>query len=349
LQQVSDLTVNEIALPYLKFGEEYYRKRGEPTSEIGSIKRALKPLVNLYGMSDAKRFGPLALRAYREQLIGMGLSRGVINNHVSRVKRMFKWATERELIPPSVFHGLQAVTGLRMGRSAAKETSPVKPVDEATIDATLERLNRQVGAMVQVQRYTGMRPGEVIIMRGRDLDMRGRVWMFTPESHKTEHHGRKRVIFLGPRAQAVLKPFLKADLNAYLFSPKDGWEEHLAGRRAARRSPMTPSQRKRQRKTKLKRAPGNYYTTQSYERAIREACDRAFPLPATLVEEQAKCWRREHRWSPNQLRHTAATYLRKEFGIEAARVVLGHRSAAVTEIYAELDIMKAAEIMGQVG
>lgn len=34
---------------------------------------------------------------------------------------------------------------------------------------------------------------------------------------------------------------------------------------------------------------------------------------------------------------------------EAARVVLGNRSAAVTEIYAELDKMKAAEIMEQVG
>ncbi len=54
-------------------------------------------------------------------------------------------------------------------------------------------------------------------------------------------------------------------------------------------------------------------------------------------------------WSPNQLRHNAATMLRKYFGIEAARVVLGHTSAAVTEIYAEVDERKAAEIMGQVG
>jgi integrase len=49
------------------------------------------------------------------------------------------------------------------------------------------------------------------------------------------------------------------------------------------------------------------------------------------------------------LRHTAATKLRKQFGIEAARVVLGHRSASVTEVYAELDQMKAAEVMGRVG
>lgn len=67
------------------------------------------------------------------------------------------------------------------------------------------------------------------------------------------------------------------------------------------------------------------------------------------MEADRAAWQREHRWSPNQLRHNAATYLRKQFGIEAARVVLGHASADVTEIYAELDLAKAAEIMGRVG
>ena len=97
----------------------------------------------------------------------------------------------------------------------------------------------------------------------------------------------------------------------------------------------------------------------SYARAIAYACDKAFPHPLlaeTSFEkltpkqcEEVKVWRREHRWSPNRLRHNAATYLRKQFGIEAARVVLGHSSAGVTEIYAEQDLSKAAEIMGRVG
>jgi hypothetical protein len=50
-----------------------------------------------------------------------------------------------------------------------------------------------------------------------------------------------------------------------------------------------------------------------------------------------------------QLRHACATRLRKEFGLEAARLVLGHTKAAATEIYAEIDHTKAAEIMGKVG
>jgi integrase len=49
------------------------------------------------------------------------------------------------------------------------------------------------------------------------------------------------------------------------------------------------------------------------------------------------------------LRHTAATNLRRRFGIEVTRVILGHASPAVTEVYAEADRERAVQVMGQVG
>ncbi len=58
------------------------------------------------------------------------------------------------------------------------------------------------------------------MMRSCDLDTSGRVWAYTPESHKTEHHGRERRIYLGPMAQKVLRPWLRPELSAYLFSSK---------------------------------------------------------------------------------------------------------------------------------
>ena len=91
------------------------------------------------------------------------------------------------------------------------------------------------------------------------------------------------------------------------------------------------------------------YTRRSYAVAIARACGRAFPPPSHLDEEEKRQWRKQHRWSPNQLRHTTATMLRREFGIETARVVLGHTSSAVTEIYAALDESRAAEAMEKVG
>jgi hypothetical protein len=41
--------------------------------------------------------------------------------------------------------------------------------------------------------------------------------------------------------------------------------------------------------------------------------------------------------------------LRREFGIDAARAVLGHSSPVVTEVYAERDAGVAAKAMEQVG
>ncbi len=90
-----------------------------------------------------------------------------------------------------------------------------------------------------------MRPGEVLIMRTRDLDRTDAVWSYRPYSHKTEHHDRERLIYLGPQSQAILGPFLLANPNLYIFSPKRVLEEHRAELRARRATPMTPSQRKK--------------------------------------------------------------------------------------------------------
>ena len=73
-------------------------------------------------------------------------------------------------------------------------------------------------------------------------------------------------------------------------------------------------------------------------RAIQRACDLAFPPPAEWLVDDSKVadvlrWRMKHRWFPHQLRHNAGTNLRKQFGIEISRIILGHRSVAVNEIY----------------
>jgi len=53
---------------------------------------------------------------------------------------------------------------------------------------------------------------------------------------------------------------------------------------------------------------------------------------------------------PHQLRHTAGTRIRREFGLEAAAATLGHSSAKLTdEVYAERDLQRVAEVMKRMG
>jgi len=252
---------------------------------------------------------------------------------VGKVKRMVKWGVAEELVPPSVFHGLLAVEGLRRGRSGAREHEPVRPVADADVDAVKSFVVRQVWAMIELQRLTGMRPGEVVQMRTRDVDRGGGVWIFVPPTHKTAVHGHERKVFLGPKAQAIVKEWLRADPDAFLFQPREAEEERNASRRAARKSPMIPSQRKRKPKAAPKRAKRDGYDVASYRRAIVYGCERA-----TITK-----------WHPHQLRHNAATALRKEFGLDIAGVILDHKQLAVTELYAERDEARAAEVVRRIG
>src|SRR5436190_668846 len=98
-------------------------------------------------------------------------------------------------------------------RSEARESKPVKPVPESFVDAIRLKVSPQIWAMIELQRYTGMRPGEVTAMRTSDIDTSGKVWVYSPTAHKTAYRGHSRQIYLGPRAQAVLKAWLRTDLD----------------------------------------------------------------------------------------------------------------------------------------
>ena len=327
------ITINELILRYWRHCESLYRKNGRPTSELACVRSAMGPLKLLYGTKLAAEFGPLALKVVRQQFIDGGLCRNTVNDYVSRIKRCFKWATENELVPSTVFHGLQAVSGLKRGRSDARETEAVRPVPEAFIEAVLPKLRPQVRALVKVQLLTGCRPGEVCAMRMCDIDISGHVWIFRPASFKTEHHGQIREIFIGPKAQEIIRPWFRPELDACLFQPKESEAARDAERRLKRQSRMTPSQARRKPVKNPKRVPRDHYTVDTYRRAIRRACEH-LQIPV---------------WHPHQLRHNAATRLRKDFGLELARIILGHTSAFTTEIYAEADHQQAVEVIAKIG
>lgn len=333
-QPDAGLTVVELFAAYRRFAVSYYRKNGSMTSEVGLIVQAARFATDLYGRTEAADFGPLALQTVQQRMVDAGLSRNVINGQMGRIKRAFKWGVAHELIPAATYQALQTVPGLRKGRTEARETAPILPVDDSVIEQTLPHLVQVVADMVRFERLTGCRPSEVCSIRPCDVDTSGDVWSFRFESHKTEHHGRARTVFIGPRAQAVLRPYLLREKTAYCFSPQDSERKRRRDAHENRKTPLkygnSPGTN---RKRKPKRTPGKHYTKDSYRRAIQRACELAG------VEK----------WHPNQLRHSAGTEIRKRYGLEAAQVILGHANADVTQVYAERDLQKAADVMREVG
>jgi integrase len=292
-------------------------------------------------------------------MVETGLSRTTVNARINRIRRVFRWGVSVELMPAPVIQALETVRGLQRGRSSAKEPAEIMPVPIERVEATLPHLNRVVAAMVRIQLLTGCRAEEIMIMRGCDLTPGEPNWEYRPAWHKTAWRGKDRVIIVGPKAQAIVRQFLKADLQAFLFDPRDVVAAHHAERARKRKSRPAPSEIARRIKARPGRGRADHYDRRTYRQAVIRACDRAFlhpvlskikPKELTAHQRgQLKEWRRKQRWSPLQLRHTAATAIRSQFGLEASQVVLGHARCDVTQVYAERDLARAHSIMAAIG
>jgi hypothetical protein len=124
-EEKEPLSVNELILAYWKFAKEYYgfnRQRGDEYC----LRDALRVVKSLYGRTPAQDFGPLALKACRRQMLEKDWPRTYTNAQVDRIRRMFRWAAEEELVLGSIYQNLKTVAGLRLGKTGARETQKVK-------------------------------------------------------------------------------------------------------------------------------------------------------------------------------------------------------------------------------
>lgn len=350
-------------------------------NELRSFQVLFHLLRQYHGHTPAADFGPRKLRTLRELMIRgdaasepprKSWSRRYINSQVIRLRRMFKWAVAQEMVPAAVHQSLCTLEPLKRGRTEARENSKIGPAPQKLLEVTLPHLSRPVRALVELQMLTGARPSELLTLRPCDLEIDDSVgvWTYRPENHKNAHRDQERIIYFGPAAQNIIRTFLTdRPTNAYLFSPADAEAIRRAELHARRKTPLSCGNRPgTNRKESPGRKVGDCYSSDSYCRAIKYACERAFPLPEHLAKRddetrtqwktrltiqqktEIREWRKVHHWHPYQLRHNAATELRRAFGLEAAQLTLGHASAQITDaVYAERDRTKVIEIMRKIG
>jgi integrase len=381
-----ELSVNQLLLAFLKWAATNYRNHdGKPTNELDHYKRSAHFVRELYGLTPAKEFGPKALAAVRNRMVGSGWCRTLVNRRTDRVKRMFKWAASQELIPATTYQALRTLEGLRRGRTEAHETEPIRPADPAHVAATLPYLDRHVRVMVEVQRLTGMRPCEVCKLTLGEVDCSGELWVYRPANHKTAHHGRNRLIPLGPRAQAVLVAFLigdkpppegfdQLDLSDHTarLVAADAYQE--AGREQDARllrnltrpvafvagcvvdpaATVFSPWEAREERFRLMRAnrKSKVQPSQLSRRATNPKRPPGLAFTTTGYDHavaKAACRAGVPHWHPNQLRHLFATEVRKAHGLEAAQVLLGHAKADITQLYAERDLTLASAVAAKIG
>lgn len=251
-----------------------------------------------------------------------GLGRSKANSATRIAVEVIRWGVEQGHVPSAVLEGFKAVKPLQANKCGIPEPEPIGPVPQEHIDAVLAIASKRYADMIRVQLLTGMRPGELCLMRVSHIDQSQQPWRYIPPHHKTEHKSKQRVIMIGPKAQEILKPWIERANNMEVF-------EKGKAKATAKDCPIFPTSPA---SNKLIGKP-RCNTSQNYRDRIASLCDRA-KVP---------------RWSPNQLRHNAATLIRAAAGLDSARSVLGHSSTSTTEIYAEKDWTIAAKIISEIG
>ncbi len=368
-----DLAVVELVSKYVEWAKGRYV---DSPGALQKLSIATRRLLRLYAETTIENFGPLALQTVRSSMVAEGLCRSTINAAVHQLRAIWKWGVRNELIAETHWRALLSVPALAAGEEGVRESRPVAPAGWRQVRAVLRHAPEPVRIMVKLQILTGMRPGEVVMMRPCDIEKSRFGWIYRPPQHKTRHLGRRRIIHIGPRARALLEPFLPKmpdDSAAYVFNPRYALADYNARRRDARkkyRSPSADPARRKARKRRRGVKPRKFamhYTVGAYRTAIRRACELLWPLPAELARRgcesaeawkarlgpagqlAAAAWRREHLLHPHQLRHSFATRIGNRYSEEDAQVLLGHSRLQTTAIYVERDIRRGRKVIEQAG
>ncbi len=331
-------TVADLCAAFMRHAEEWYRRDdGSRTPEFTDMKALTQLLIDRHGVTRADDFTADALKELRDGWVQQGHRRQTVNKNVRRVRHVFKWGKEEGLVKPATLAELQ-FRDLPAGRTRAKEYDEVLPAPEADVRRARLHMGPRVRAMTELQELVGARPGEICRLRGAEVHQGGRVrvggrevefgagvWVFTPAQHKNLRKGKFLAYAVGPKAQKVLRRWLRADPEEYLFQP--GEEER--DRRSALKKPGNPPKKKKPNRKPHRRC----YTSDVYGKAVKRACEAA-GVPV---------------WQPNQLRHLWFSRADRAAGIHTASTAGGHSSLDTTAIYVERRLKEAADLARRIG
>lgn len=294
---------------------------------------ALRDLTDAFGNIPAATFGPKRLKTLRGMWeAGTALRvagperkcrrmrRSTINQAVSSVKRIFKWAVAEEMVAETVAFAVSVVSPLMEGETEAPEPQGVGIVEEKVIKETCKHLPPMLADVVQLLRMTGARPSEVLnLTPGHIVVTDDTLWTAPLSKHKNSKRGKYRELQFGAKGIAILRKYMLRPSDAPMFPPLEALKQRNEGKIHRHQPPAPPT---------TDRTLNAVYSYKSLRNAIVDAAKKAGVTP----------------WCPYSLRHTRGTEIHRQFGGDAARVSLGHSDIETTKIYVEPDIELARKI-----
>lgn len=228
--QPAKLTVSELLAKWLTADN-----RDAKASQSKLTARAFVPVCRLFVNLLASEFRAPNLLQVQEALITSSWmtpqefarcghwNRRYINRAIKSIVNVFGWGESRGFVPMGTASHLLTVSPVRHTDRRSFVHPDRQPADyERQVKPILRFLSPVVRAILQVQYFAGMRPGEVLRMRRDEIDTTSTegVWLYKPTTHKTSHRGHDLIKVLGPQAQSAIGPWLMAaELTGYIFPP----------------------------------------------------------------------------------------------------------------------------------
>lgn len=314
----SEMRVSHAVEAYRRFAEVRYTDR----REWNRIKLAMDQVEILYGQLVASSFRARAFKDVRERFLHGGKKKARSRNYVNKfgkaIQTAWRWLANEEIVPAECAASVRMVPPLKRGEGG-KERPPVLPPADGVVVATLAKCPPLVAAMLQVQLLTGMRPGELREMRWCEVSK--------SPTQPVPLAGTGRTVAAVKCGRTVV----------WIYAPAG---HKTLGRGKARAVAIGPAAQKilkRFAKNKdyiFRTRLGTQYRGDSYARAVERAA-KAAGMP---------------HWSPNQLRHAAATDIAEQFDDHTAASVLGHAAgSSASKVYIEQAMRKAAEAAAKCG
>lgn len=314
----SEMTVADALEAYRRFAAERYTDQ-RARSRIGL---ALRAVSDLYGRLPATSFKAKALRDVRQAMIGRR-SRAYVNKLTQTIQTAWRWLAAEELVPAECAASVRMVPPLKAG-DGGRERPPVLPPEPGAIEAVLPRLSVTVAAMLRVQLLTGARPGEVCRMRAGEVSQDPGQPVLLPGTGRTVAALRCGDTVVWVYAPGSHKTAWRGKAKVIVVGPKA----------QAILSVFLPGRKPQDLVFPPKPGSTRPYRSSSYATAVQRACSEAGCPP----------------WTPNQLRHLAATEIAERTDIHTAAAVLGHApGSGATGIYVEQAVKRAADAAARFG
>jgi len=198
-----------------QFTAELHRREAAPRT-VESYRQDLEVFGRWLGQTNGEAFSaravtPTDLREYRSYLQNVeGRKPATINRRLAALRSFFAWARAEKRIQDSPTSDIKGVTG---------EPARARWLDKRQVDKLIRTVERHGSkrdlAIVQLLRHTGLRVGELVGVRLRDLDL-------------SERTGELRIWGKGSKHRAIpLNVTVRRALEDYLAVRPKTLDEHL--------------------------------------------------------------------------------------------------------------------------